>query len=54
MEIGYIFLASERSERDIPRCAAIKISVYLFIHMVRTTSFSAWATNQVLVKRFHF
>ena len=38
-------LASKRSERDTLRCNTIKISVYLFIYMVRATSFSARATN---------
>ena len=46
MEIGDIFLlASEQSERDTLRYNAIEISVYLFIYMVRATSFSARATN---------
>ena len=40
-----LLLASERSEQDTLRCNAIEISVYLFIYMVRTSCFSAQATN---------
>ncbi len=32
-KIGYILLASERSERDTLRCNAIEISLYLFIYL---------------------
>ena len=46
----YIYLASERSERDTLRGNAIEISlylfIYLFIYMVRRTSFSARASNR--------
>ena len=44
------FLASERSKRDTLRCNAIEVSLYLFIYlficMVRRTSFSARASNR--------
>ena len=47
-------LASERSERDTLSCNAIEISLYLFIYMVRRTSFSTQASKYVLVKHFQF
>ena len=43
----YMLLASERSKRDTLRCNAIEISLYLFIYIVRRTSFSARASGKV-------